>query len=59
MIFMRNRLGALLWAVSTDDGTRLAEYRLAEIPTWDGMAVANGKLYLSTTGGRVLCFAGE
>ena len=51
--------GALLWVVSTDDGKRLAEYRLAEIPTWDGMALANRKLYLSTTGGRVLCFAAE
>ncbi len=50
--------GALLWAVSTSDGEKLAEYQLESLPEWDGMAAANGRLYLSTTDGKVLCFAG-
>jgi len=52
------RQGALLWAVSAADGTRLAEYKLDCLPRWDGMAAANGRFYLSTTDGKVLCFAG-
>ena len=49
--------GGLLWAVSAADGRRLAEYRLESLPTWDGMAAAAGRLYLSTTDGKVLCLA--
>jgi hypothetical protein len=47
--------GALLWAVSTD-GQKLAEYKLESMPTFDGMAAANGRLYLATTDGSVECF---
>ncbi len=49
--------GALLWAVSTDDGSRLAEYKLDSAPVFDGMAAANGRLYLSMKDGSVLCLA--
>ena len=49
--------GALLWAVATADGKRLAEYKLDAMPAFDSMAAARGRLYLSTTDGRVLCFA--
>jgi len=47
--------GGLLMAVSTVDGERLAEYKLDAPPAWDGMAAANGRLYLSTMDGKVLC----
>jgi len=56
---LAGRSGALLWAVAAADGTRLAEYRLDAPPAWDGMAAARGRLYLSTTDGKVLCMAGE
>ena len=49
--------GARLWAVSTEDGSRLTEYALDCLPTWDGMAAAGGRLYLSTTDGTVVCLA--
>ena len=49
--------GALLWALSASDGTKLAEYKLDSPPAWDSMAAANRRLYLSTTDGKVLCFA--
>jgi hypothetical protein len=52
---LENRGGALLLAVSASDGKRLAEYKLDSAPTWDGMAAAAGRLYLSTMDGRVLC----
>ena len=49
--------GALLWAVSTTDGTKLAEWKLDSLPRWDGMAAAQGRLYIATTAGKVLCMA--
>jgi hypothetical protein len=51
--------GAVLWAVSAQDGTKLAEYPLDSPPVFDGMAAANRRLYVSTVGGKVRCFAAE
>ncbi len=48
--------GAKLQVISTTNGERLNEIQLDTTPVFDGMAAANGKLYLSTTGGSVVCF---
>ncbi len=48
--------GAVLWAVSAENGAKLHEYKLASPPVFDGMAAANGKLYIATRDGRVSCF---
>jgi outer membrane protein assembly factor BamB len=53
---LEGKLGAKLLAVSAADGRTLAEYQLDSLPVWDGMAAANGRLYLSTLDGSVLCF---
>lgn len=53
----RGRQGALLWAVAADDGSKLAEYKLDALPVWDGMATANGKLFLALKNGKVLCWS--
>jgi outer membrane protein assembly factor BamB len=50
--------GALLLAVSSE-GQKLAAYRLESMPVFDGMAAVDGRLYLSTVDGKVLCLAGE
>jgi outer membrane protein assembly factor BamB len=50
--------GAVLRAVSAKDGETLAEYLLDAPPVFDGMAAAGGRLYLATTGGKLVCFAG-
>ena len=52
----QGKRGALLWAVSATDGSKLAEYQLEHPPVWDGMIAANGCLYVSTTDGEILCF---
>jgi len=49
------RKGGLLWAVSAADGGRTAEYKLQSPPVWDGMAAANGRLYIASADGDVLC----
>ncbi|MHC4543956.1 MAG: outer membrane protein assembly factor BamB family protein [Planctomycetota bacterium] len=49
--------GAILLAISTSDGAELAQYPLDSSPVFDGMAAANGRLYLSLEDGRLLCMA--
>jgi len=51
------RKGALLHVVSAADGKQLAEYKLESPPVFDGMTVADGRLYVSTKDGRLLCMA--
>jgi hypothetical protein len=48
--------GASLFAVSTETGRMGSEIRLKSPPVWDGMAVAQGRLYLATVDGKVICY---
>jgi len=50
--------GGELLAISARDGSQLAQYHLVSLPSWDGLAAAQGKLYMSTTDGKVVCWAG-
>lgn len=52
---LEGRGDGLLLAVSPGDGRVLAEMPLPSSPVWDGMAAANGNLYLSLANGDVLC----
>jgi hypothetical protein len=54
---LRGKDGGRLWAISTQNGKRLVEYKLNSLPVWDGMIAANSKLYLTTMTGDVMCFA--
>ncbi len=56
---LNGKEGAVLWAVSTKNGEKLAEYKLESLPVWDGMVAANGKLYLTTLNGEVISYAGK
>mgnify|MGYP000741864582 CR=1 FL=1 len=47
--------GPKLIAVNKHDGSKLSETELPAPPVFDGMAVANGRLYLSTKIGKVVC----
>ena len=51
--------GAALWAVSATNGEKLAELELDALPRFDGLIAAAGRLYMTTTDGRVLCLAGR
>ena len=53
------RMGGVLWAASASTGRKVAEYKLDAPPVWDGMAVANGRLFISLQDGRVICMAGN
>ena len=47
--------GGVLLAVSASNGKTLARMMVDALPTWDGLVAAQGRLYLSTTDGRVIC----
>lgn len=51
--------GSLLLAVDAKTGETLAKYDLGYLPSWDGLAAANGNLYLSTERGTVSCLKGK
>jgi len=51
--------GALLLAVDAETGKTLATHKLDELPVWDSLAAAGGKLYLTTKDGTVMCFEGK
>ena len=48
--------GSSLLAVNIDTGEVAHEVKLDALPTWDGLAGANGSLFLTTLDGSVLCF---
>jgi outer membrane protein assembly factor BamB len=52
---LEGKLGSTLVAVSTTDGRKLAAYRLDSAPVFDGLAAANGRLYLTKLDGQVVC----
>jgi hypothetical protein len=62
-IFARLRRGddgkpaGALSIFSIADGRRLAEFPLDSPPAYDGLAVANGRLFLSLEDGSMMCFA--
>jgi outer membrane protein assembly factor BamB len=56
---IEGRAGGMLWALSTTDGKRLASYDLESPPRFDGLAAADGRLFLTCQDGRLLCFAAE
>jgi len=53
------RMGGVLWAVSAENGAKLAECKLDAPPVWDSLAVVEGRLLLCTTDGQLRCFVGR
>ena len=49
----------MLWAVSAADGKKLAEMPLDAAPVFDGLIAADGRLYMTTLDGGVVCYKGR
>ncbi|MHC4743520.1 MAG: outer membrane protein assembly factor BamB family protein [Planctomycetota bacterium] len=47
--------GAILCTVSTENGEALEQYKLDSQPVFDGMAAANGRLYIAQKNGKLIC----
>ena len=56
---LKGKGGAIMWAVNTENGKKLAEYKMESLPSWDGMIAAQGSLYLTTIDGEVICYSGK
>jgi len=44
---------------SKKDGNKLTEKKLAYLPAFDGLIAANGKLYMATECGSIVCYKGQ
>jgi hypothetical protein len=53
---MEGKFSGKLLTVDCDSSTVESEIDLGTLPAWDGMAGANGSLFLSTTDGQLICF---
>ena len=49
----------LLLAISTSDGTELARHPIPAPPVFNGIAAAEGELFLTLENGQLLCGAGK
>ena len=52
---LQGKHGGILLAVDKITGKQLSSITLQELPTWDGMASANGKIFITTEKGKVIC----
>ena len=52
------RSGGFLRAVNAETGEQVSQLTMDSTPVFDGMAAANGKLYMSLVDGRVVCLEG-
>ncbi|MEZ6130717.1 MAG: PQQ-binding-like beta-propeller repeat protein [Planctomycetaceae bacterium] len=53
---LEGKVGGQLLAVNADTGEVEHTVELGTLPAWDGLAGANGHLFLSTLNGQVMCF---
>jgi len=51
----QGNLGGVLWAVDAQTGKKRYELPFESLPTWDGLAAAQGQLFLTTIDGHVVC----
>ncbi|MCP4548408.1 MAG: PQQ-binding-like beta-propeller repeat protein [bacterium] len=51
--------GATLLTISKQNGKTLSSHHLDSLPVFDGMIVADGKVFVATTEGSVVCLCGE
>ena len=48
--------GGMLRTLSAGNGKKLSEIKLNSLPVFDGLIAANGKLFMSTLDGQVVCY---
>ena len=50
--------GALFRIIDTQDGSTLADFKIDEVPVFDGLIAARNRLYMSTMQGTLICWGG-
>jgi hypothetical protein len=56
---LEGKNGAILLAVNAEDGTVISKTALQSPPTWDGLTVARGSVFITTLDGRLQCLTGK
>ena len=56
---LAGKAGARLLVLDKEDGTTLQEVELKELPAWDGLALADGRVFLSTRRGTVAAYRAD
>ena len=51
--------GGVMQVFSKADGKKLAEHKLDYLPAFDGLIAAEGKLYMVTENGSIICYKGK
>lgn len=54
---LEGKTSGLLLVVNAESGEILQKIELGALPAWDSMAAANQKLFLTTTDGKLMCYA--
>lgn len=53
---MIGQRGAVFRVVSTEDGSSLSEFKMDEVPVFDGLIAAGDRLFMTTMDGTLICF---
>ncbi|MEZ5387920.1 MAG: PQQ-binding-like beta-propeller repeat protein [Prosthecobacter sp.] len=53
---LEGKRGAKMWAVNVETGEQSTGLDLTSPPVWDGITIAQGRVYVSTVDGRLQCF---
>lgn len=54
--WLENKRGGVLQVFSKEDGKKLNELKLDSLPAFDGLVAAEGKLFMATADGAIVCF---
>jgi len=54
--WLKGANGGVMQVFDKKTGKKLKEYKLKSLPSFDGLIAANGKLYMITDNGEVICF---
>ncbi|GAB6167373.1 hypothetical protein JCM19992_33730 [Thermostilla marina] len=54
--WLRGEYGGVMQVFSKTDGKKLAEMKLDRLPAFDGLIAADGRLYMVTVDGALICF---
>ena len=57
--WFKGQHGGVMQVFSKKDGKKLTEKKLPYLPAFDGLVAANGKLYMTTECGSIICYEGK
>ncbi len=53
------RKGGKLWSIDATNGKAISKYDLKSAPVFDGMIAENGKIYIATKDGSIVCWGNK